>query len=144
MDHMPAVKNLEFLGSLSMQETLDAMKRAKCVIVPSICYETFARAIIEAYACGVPVIASDIGALKERVIDGQTGFLFRAGDPFQLQEKVQRIFNQDNQDTQLGKNARAQYEEHYTPEENYTILMEIYKDVIRKSLQENILADDFS
>jgi len=133
MDHLPSDRDIEFFGSLSMRETLDAMKKAKCVIVPSICYETFARAIIEAYACGVPVIASDIGALKERVLDSRTGFLFKAGDPLDLQRKVRQIFELEDGGAQLSRNARSEYEQHYTPQINYRILTEIYESALKQA-----------
>ncbi len=133
MDRIPSVRNIELLGSLSMQETLDAMKKARCVIVPSICYETFARAIIEAYACGVPVIASDIGALSERVVDGQTGYLFRAGDPEDLRLKVKQLFEREEAYRQMGQQARRQYERHYTPEINCRILMDIYDKTLAET-----------
>jgi len=132
--HMPSNQNIEFLGSLSMQETLDTMKKAKCVIVPSICYETFARAIIEAYACGVAVIASDIGALRERVIDGQTGFLFRPGDAEDLRHKVTEFFRNEEMVKKLGQNARELYEKEYTASINYQLLLAVYNKILSKPL----------
>jgi glycosyltransferase involved in cell wall biosynthesis len=51
------------------------------VLVPSLGYEAFGRTIVEAYAAGVPVVASRIGALPEVVEEGVTGLLAEPGDP---------------------------------------------------------------
>ena len=57
------------------------MKAAKFLVFPSECYETFGLVAVEAFACGLPVIASRLGAVAEIVDEGRTGLLFRAGDP---------------------------------------------------------------
>jgi glycosyltransferase involved in cell wall biosynthesis len=64
------------------------------LINPSRVEESFGMVIIEAYANGVPVIASDIGALSNLVKEGETGWLFRAGDVSQLKYKLQNIIDE--------------------------------------------------
>lgn len=63
------------------------------LINPSRVEESFGMVIIESYANGVPVIASDIGALSELVREGETGWLIRAGDVSQLRYKLQNIID---------------------------------------------------
>ena len=69
-----------FLGKLSRAEVWQTLAQIDVLLVPSIWYETFAFVVSEAFAMGVPVIASDIGALSERVTDGITGRLVPPGD----------------------------------------------------------------
>ena len=61
-----------FLGWI---EPSKAYKQADIVIVPSLWEEPFGRTAIEAMSYGIPVIASNIGGLKNIVIDGKTGYL---------------------------------------------------------------------
>jgi glycosyltransferase involved in cell wall biosynthesis len=96
-----------------------------------VCYETFGRVIIEAYACGKPVIVSDIGAVREAVIDGKTGLLFRAGDSSDLALKARHLVNNSNLLISMENNARQEYESHYTAEKNYEKLVAVYKAVLK-------------
>src|ERR1700691_5565501 len=86
--------------------------------------------MIEAFACGVPVICSRMGAMQEVVEDGRTGLHFNPGDSQDLAEKVEWALNHPERMHQMGKEARQEYERKYTAEKNYPRLMEIYQDAI--------------
>jgi len=122
--------NVEFLGECSMERTLEIMKGSACLVVPSLCYETFARVVIEAYACGRPVVASRLGALIERVQDGQTGFLAEPGSAQDFAYKIQRLMQDQDRRRIMGEAARRAYEKYYTPRENYRQLMDIYEKAL--------------
>lgn len=123
-------KRIEWLGTQPLKHVYDLMGAAILVIVPSECYETFGRVVIEAYARGTPVIASDLGAMAELVKDGCTGLLFRPGDPEDLAAKVEWLFYHPRELVRMGKEARMEYEQKYTAERNYQILMDIYQRAI--------------
>jgi glycosyltransferase involved in cell wall biosynthesis len=74
---------------------------ADAVVVPSLVPETFSIVAREAFACGLPVIASRIGALPEAIRDGEDGWLFEPGDATGLAELVCRI----DEDRDLLRNA---------------------------------------
>jgi len=118
---------ISFFGRLPRAQVLDAMKRARFLVVPSICYENFPMSIVEAYACGLPVIASDIGAIQEMVESGRTGLLFRPGDAPELAEWIEWAWNHPADLTRMGAECRADYESKYTAEGNYKSLMTIYE-----------------
>jgi len=70
---------IELEGELDHARVGEALAWADYLIVPSLWWETWSLVVSEAFAAGVPVIASDLGALPERVRDGQGGLLFRPG-----------------------------------------------------------------
>lgn len=125
-----SLSQVSFEGWQPRQVTLDAMRRAAFLTFPSECYEGFPLGIAEAYACGVPVIASRLGAMEELVADGRTGLHFNPGDPEDLAAKVEWAWTHPEQMRTMGREARAEYETKYTAERNYRLLMEIYERAI--------------
>src|SRR5262245_23237760 len=75
---------VEWLGRRSPVEVYELMGRARCIVVPSEWHEPFGRVVVEALAKGTPIVVSDIGAPRDLVADGVTGFHFRSGDPLDL------------------------------------------------------------
>jgi len=118
------------LGSLPGETVRQEMSRAAALVVPSIWYENFPRTIVEAFACGLPVIASRIGALADIVRDGETGLLFEPGNPRDLADKLAWAQAHPEQMAVMGHRARAQYEAEFSAEVNYRRLMEIYDGVL--------------
>ncbi len=105
------------------------MRDAAVLVVPSVSYETFGMVIAEAFATGLPVAASRLGAMTELVVDGETGGQFAAGDARALAEAVQALVA----DPRLGAmrlNARRAFQERFTAEASYAQLMEIYRQAI--------------
>lgn len=124
------VTNIELTGKLSHSQTLSEIGKAKFLILPSQCYENFPMTIVEAFACGTPVITSRLGAMQEIVQNGYTGLHFTPADPHDLAAKIIWAWTHPAEMAEMGKNARREYEEKYTPEKNYEMLMEIYQRAI--------------
>lgn len=127
------LKNIHLLGRLSHNDVINCMREAMFVIFPSEWYETFGMIITEAYACGKPVVASNLGAMAELVENGKTGLLFEPGNPVDLAEKIQWMLKNENACIQMSNNAGREFEEKYNAERNYSLLMDIYQ----KSIQNN-------
>lgn len=119
-----------FSGRLPRNQALQAIKRARFLIFPSAWYECFPLTLIESFACGVPVIASRLGAMEEIVADGRTGLHFTPGDPDDLATKVQWAWSHPREMEEMGRAARAEYEAKYTAARSYEILMDIYNRVL--------------
>lgn len=84
--------------------------------------------IMEAMACGLPVVASDIKGHRELVQDGETGLLYKDGDSADLQEKLIDISkNQDNFITKAEKNIRTELDP-YILEKVFEQVMAIYEE----------------
>ncbi|MCR4309324.1 MAG: glycosyltransferase family 4 protein [Deltaproteobacteria bacterium] len=118
--------NAEFLGGVHRDEVLSVVSGACLQIVPSECYEGFPMVILEAYACGTPVVASRIGSLAEIVLDGETGLHFEAGDPVGLAQRVNHLVERPELARRMGMKAREIFLEKYTAEKNLEMLMGIY------------------
>jgi glycosyltransferase involved in cell wall biosynthesis len=121
---------VQWLGELPLTKTLDIIREAKILLMPSIWFETFGRTMIEAFACGTPVIASRLGAMAEVVEDGVTGLHFTPGDANDLNEKIDSLVSDPDRLKSMRFRVRAEYEQKYTADANYTKLIEIYDKVI--------------
>lgn len=118
---------VEFLGWRPREEVLALMQDAALLVFPSQCYESFGLALAEAYATGLPVVASRLGAMAEVVEHGRTGLHFTAGDADDLAAQVRRAFEDAAALAEMGRAARAVYEARCTAERNHALLMEIYR-----------------
>ncbi|MFA5059056.1 MAG: glycosyltransferase family 4 protein [Candidatus Omnitrophota bacterium] len=125
------MNHVEILGYCSDEECAKYLNRAKFVVVPSVGYDNFPRAIVEAYAVGVPVLASSREGIKEYIKETFTGVIFNTGDAKDLVQKA-RWFQQNNDVAilEMGRNARLEYEEKYTAQKNFEYLNNIYQMAI--------------
>jgi glycosyltransferase involved in cell wall biosynthesis len=127
------IKNILLLGRQPQVDVLRFMSRALLLVCPSEWYENLPMTIVEAYASGLPVIASHLGSMAEIVINGRTGLHFRPGDPSDLAAKVDWLLSHPEELAHMRKEARREYEVKYTAERNYEILMGIYNNVTRNA-----------
>ena len=118
-------------GWLEKSEVLGYMKRCKALVFPSVWYEGLPFVIIEAFATGTPVIASNLGAMSEIIKHGWNGFHFEAGNSDDLRTKIQLFLHLDEKERrQLNDNARATYLNEYHPEIHYQAILSLYEHVI--------------
>ncbi|MGN6181006.1 MAG: glycosyltransferase family 4 protein [Mucilaginibacter sp.] len=118
---------IEFCGPQSPDEVRKLIAGAKALIFPSIWFETFGMVIIEAFSCGVPVIASAIGEAKHLVADNVNGLLFAPGDENDLLAKLEYFEAlDDNALAKFSQQALKAYQENYTPELNLKKLHYVY------------------
>jgi glycosyltransferase involved in cell wall biosynthesis len=119
-----------FLGSIPASEVGAVVARARAVLVPSRCYEGQPRGILEAYAAGVPVIASDIGGLPEVVQDGVTGALVSPASLGGWREAVGRLLV-DQESERLGAAAWDLWRERFSPERGLVTLESQYEQALQ-------------
>ncbi len=117
--------HVAFLGALSRVDVLREMANAQALVVPSLWYEGFPMVVVEAFAQGTPVIASEIGGLAEVVSAGRTGALVPPGDAATLRARISDVLGAPDR-ASWGKAARSTYLELYAPGENLRLLEAIY------------------
>ncbi|MDI3340501.1 MAG: glycosyltransferase family 4 protein [Sphaerobacter sp.] len=121
----PAIR---YLGRLERPEVLEQMRQARALIFPSVWYECFPVTLVEALACGLPVIASRLGAAAEIIEDGVTGLHVTPGSAPDLVAQVARLAHDAATAVALGRAARRVYEATYTADANYDRLLAIYRE----------------
>lgn len=116
--------HIEFLGYADAHKYNDYMQGAKFLVIPSICYENFPRIAVEAFAFGLPVLASRLGSLEEIIIEGQTGHLFDPLEIDTLRFKAQQMWQMNMDHMSLG--VRDVFEQRYSSQVNLRQLLDIY------------------
>jgi glycosyltransferase involved in cell wall biosynthesis len=125
------LSQVQFLGQLPRNETISAIKKARFLVFSSEWFENFPVTIAEAFACGTPVVASHLGAMKEIIENGQTGIHFKPGDPDDLAQIVEWSWDHPEELRSMGMKARRAYEAKYTAATNYPLLMNIYQETMK-------------
>ena len=118
------------IGVKSREDLQKLMQRATVLVVPSIWYEGFPVVCVEALAAGLPILCSRIGGLPEIVEDGISGRLFPPGDAVALAYEMSRFVDGSDKLQTMRRAARKRYEENYSAERNYTMLIDIYRELI--------------
>jgi glycosyltransferase involved in cell wall biosynthesis len=126
-----ALPDVEWLGARTPAEVSTLMGEAALLVFPSDCYETFGRVVIEAFARGTPVLASDHGAAAELVESGATGLHFRAGDARALAEAVRHAHTLPALRDAFRGRAREAYRTRFGADANYRRLLDIYRAVMQ-------------
>jgi len=122
-------KHVLFTGPLYGQDKLEAYVDSDVVVLPSR-YETFPMTILEAYACGKPVIASKVGGLEDLIINGETGLLFEAGNIKRLTRSIFNLINSDNIAKEMGLKSKNFVRENFTVEEVVERLKKVYQELL--------------
>lgn len=126
LDAAKTLTGVEWLGRLKKPDVLLAMKQAMFLVFPSVWFEGLPMTIIEAFAVGCPVLGSNIGGVQDLIVSGKTGFHFRPGDARDLVQQVTWVLAHRSQVFEMRKQARLEYETHYSSVGNYRELMNIY------------------
>ena len=120
-------------GWVSAPEVHAMLDQARCLIFPSLWYETYGLVVDEAAARGVPAIVSDISAPADRVLDGVTGWIFPSGDDDSLRCSMMRL--RDN--ACVAARGQAAYQHYWAnpadPRRHTLDLLAIYEAVISRN-----------
>ncbi|MBV9174153.1 MAG: glycosyltransferase family 4 protein [Chloroflexi bacterium] len=119
--------NVRLVGRKTPAEVAALLRRACFLVLPSITYETFGRVLVEAYAHGVPVLASRLGATSEIVEEGRTGLLFNPHDACDLRAKLAHVAVRPEQSAPMRWPARMAFEQWYSAAANAEGLLSAYQ-----------------
>jgi len=104
-----------FYGHLPQQKLAQCIAQAQALVLPSLS-EGLGRVVIEAMACGTPVIGSRVGGIQEVIQDGKTGFLVPPGDVEALAERIRWIFTHPDESGEMGRQAREFAQAFFSPD----------------------------
>lgn len=99
-------ERVRFLGARGRRETIALLRGCDLFVLPSRA-EPFGLAVLEAMACGKPVVASRVGGLQELVRDGTDGKLLEPDDPAGLADAMAGLLDDRDAAHRLGRTARA-------------------------------------
>ncbi|WP_144012256.1 glycosyltransferase family 4 protein [Deinococcus sp. LM3] len=119
---------IKYAGSLDPSEVPKVMRSAKLLIFPSEWYEGMPMTILEAFACGLPVVCRNIGGLSEIVDHAVNGLVFDKMDSKTI-DRIRGILDDADLRESLSANAKRKYEMNYTNNKNLKSLIEIYSNV---------------
>jgi glycosyltransferase involved in cell wall biosynthesis len=116
---------IEFLGRLEPANVARMMREARAVLVPSEWYENQPMVILEAFAQGTPVIASNLGGNPELVRDGDTGVLHKPGDVADLASKLRWAVEHPDEMAAMGERGR-EFARGFSPERHLERLLDVF------------------
>jgi len=122
--------HIEFLGRLEFSEIQVQLSKCLFTIIPSEWYDNLPNTLLESYALKKCVIATNIGSLKENIIDNETGLLFDYKNSKSLKEKVEILFNNPYKAQEMGEKANLSILSRFSIENHYHNLMSIFKESI--------------
>ncbi len=124
--HAPG--RVRFLGRLSQDEVQAVVDRALALVLPSRWYENQPMVVLEAFARGVPVVATNLGGTPELVRHGTDGLLVGPADPGALAAALSSLVDDPAQARAMGKAARERALTDFAPEVHLTRLDGVYAD----------------
>jgi glycosyltransferase involved in cell wall biosynthesis len=118
--------NATYVGLKQKADLQDLLSHALAVVVPSLWYENQPFSILEAFAAGRPVIASDLGGMKELIRKSQGGLLVPPGDVSALAEAIRSMASSPQRARQMGTSGYQYAVTSHTAQAHYERLMEVY------------------
>jgi len=106
-------------------------------VLPTHAYETLGKTILESYAAGRAVVATDLGSRRELVRDGETGLLYRTGDVNQLAAQISMLGSSPDLAQKMGRAGWEFVRLRYTSDEHYRALVSLYEGLAAVKAQRN-------
>lgn len=130
-----APKNIEFVGFKKGEELNRFYSQSRIIVVPSKWYEGFPNVILRAMMLERPVITTDIGAMQSIINHNEDGLLVAPGSSQELSHAINSLYNDVSRCKEMGKAGLQNARNHYSREEIYRLLIQIYKQAIKLAKQ---------
>lgn len=124
---------VRFLGFVGHEELPDLLNAADIFVMPTLCQEGLPLSVVEAMACGLPVVATAAGGIPTAVEDNVSGVLFPLGDVAALSERLRRLIEAPQLRRQLGAAARSRAETHFSQAQMVAAYEAVFADVMLKT-----------
>ncbi len=129
VDSLGLNDRVEFPGFASREEMSQVLSTSILSIVASITYENMPNSLLESWACGTPVLASDIGSLRALIEGTGAGRLFKTGDVDDLASVIAELMADPEALDRMGEAARRVAVDRYSPDAHMTQLLALFDQV---------------
>src|SRR5690625_270174 len=119
----------EFTGQVPNNQVIDELNQMDIFAAFSRS-ESFGVAVLEASACELPVVVSQVGGLPEVVQHGETGFIHSLDDMDGMVASFVQLVSDQEKRKQMGKKGRSFVKQHYKWQENVSKMQEIYHELV--------------
>jgi len=124
LEQLAKGKRIAFHTNYGDAELVDAYRRARCVVLPSLYKDRYGhetsvpellgQTLLEGMSCGIPAICTNVGGMPEAVVDGVTGFVVPPDDPTALRNALIEAYENTSRSTHMGEAARQRTVEHFS------------------------------
>jgi len=128
------LSNVKFIGQVGREERDALIAQSRFTVLPSRAYETLGKTILESYAEGRTVVASDLGSRRELVQPGETGLLYRSGNVNQLAAALESLGSKPKLAEKMGRAGWQMLRQRFTPEGHYLKLMNLYEKLVAQKM----------
>ncbi len=125
-----ALSNVEFVGHLQNEDLQRRIRESRFTVLPSHAYETLGKTILESYALGRAVVASDLGSRREFVRDGETGLLYPVGNVEKLAAALRFLCERPECAQKMGRSGLEFVRDHHSPAAHYQSMTALYERLI--------------
>ena len=127
------LQNVAFLGRVTPEALPSLLASVQFTVFPTHAYETLGKTILESYAYGRPVVATDLGSRRELIRGGETGLLYRCGDVNQLAAAIALLRERKEMARAMGEAGRQLVLQRHSPAEHYDTLFGIYQRIAKSA-----------
>ena len=128
-------KDLGLMVHVHFKSTINQTQEFLCAfdvfVMPSL-MEGLGLSVIEAQACGIPVVASRIGGLVDLIEDGQNGYLVPINDPAALAHRIIEVLRNPDSSKIMAQQARSNIEQHFSAEKMLQQTLKVYEQYSRR------------
>ena len=120
---------VKFMGVVTGKKKIKLLLSSDVFVFPSY-NEGHPFVILEAMATGLPVITTDVGAIRETVIDKENGFIIEKNNPKQIAEKIITLIKNPELRKKMGEKSRQRFLKYYTKDRFIKNLDKIFQEVL--------------
>lgn len=126
-----AEDHVDFLGQIKNNQLVKLYNQFKLLVIPSIS-EGLPNVLLEAFACGTPVLASAVGAIPDIIDDGVNGFLLESAEPAIIAQRINEILSKPENLPPVTKNAQELLHTRFSKQASASQFKEMFIEVISK------------
>lgn len=124
-------EDVEFIGYVNQSDIVEVFNRFDIAVFPSL-KESFGVAAVEAEACGIPVVATNVGGLPEATKSGKSAILVNSGNTEELGEAIIELIKDEKKRNKMGLAAREFVCKELDVNDNFKIIENLYIEILKK------------